>query len=174
MPMRPTSGQSKKNSVYNSKIDKGSHKEEASYLDDVPDMLDKTLYREGQNPILQGNSIRLRPKSSVQQVNIKQNLIAENKSQAMINAQSALNHSQVHLRSGQPNQKLRQQYPFKQQSINVNVSFSSMTNKGNQNAHTIQNKQYDSMQLRELANTLCHRQSLQEVSRYNKFNQYQA
>ena len=107
MPRRPTSSHSKKNSVYGSKIDKGDHKEETSYLDDVPDMLDKTLYREGQNPILQGNSIRLRPKSSVQHVNIKQNLMTENRSQALMNAQSALSNSRLQLRSGQPNQKLR-------------------------------------------------------------------
>ena len=48
MPARPTSSHSKKGSIYQSNMDRVSPKAEQSYIDDVvPDILDKTLYKEG-------------------------------------------------------------------------------------------------------------------------------
>ena len=50
MPVRPTSSHSKKGSIYQSNMDRVSPKAEASasYMDDVvPDIMEKTLYKEG-------------------------------------------------------------------------------------------------------------------------------
>ena len=48
MPVRPTSSHSKKGSIYQSNMDRTSPKAEGSFIDDVvPDIIDKTLYKEG-------------------------------------------------------------------------------------------------------------------------------